>query len=108
MMINNEAIACFTIETCEARKAIFIRRGTLDNETKINGKTLIALRSMTRSFLRSSCFVWFSGQTNRTVLKAISNGKFWNTLDKFMKIGATARVKMCEAMVPKNTQLISS
>jgi hypothetical protein len=107
-VIDKETITSLTVKTTKAFDTCAIRRRTLNNETKIDGNALIALRSTTRRVDTTCSLVKLGFDTDRAVIEGTRFGNGRDTGSELMGLSKTPRVDMTKALVPQVTEMVTS
>jgi hypothetical protein len=99
-VIDKKTITSLAVKATKAFDSRTIGRRILDNESKINGNTLVTLRSTTRRIDTTCSLVKFGFDTDWTVIKRARLGESRYTGGELMGMSKTPGVYMAEALVP--------
>ena len=107
VMVDNEAVASFAVETSETIEMLGdLRR--LNEEAKIERKTLIGHGGATRIVGGAIGMAKLSLEADRAFVKFGSDGELWNAGGVAMGLGDAPGMDMTEALMPKDALLIAS
>jgi hypothetical protein len=102
-VIDDETITSLTMKATKAFDMRAIRRRILDNESKINGNSLIALCSTTGRVNTTCSLVKFGLDTDRTGIKGTGFRDGRNAGGEVMCLSKTPRVNVTEVLMPQVT-----
>jgi hypothetical protein len=106
VVINNQAVARFTIQTRKTLKAVKAL-GLLDHKAKVDTNALTRLCSTGPSRLQTaSSFAKLGMCTHRAGVKLSCNWNRRDTVGMLVHLGHTRGVDMAKALMPQDTELV--
>ena len=101
VVIFDQNITSFAVQTHQSFAAIPVFRRGLDHEPHIDQDPLVALRSSTRGSLTMSGLTELSMSTDRTCIKFSPKRNFGDAVGSLVHLGNATRMNVTKTLVPE-------